>query len=103
VARITRTLPLVFYVQHQALDRKLRKIVKNRYRYVRRYVYIQPSDRLRLGLRLCAVARMLYGGPTWAYRLRAMVEAYMENPATSLISVLHRRHQEITLRALGLR
>jgi hypothetical protein len=45
-------LSLPYVVQHQALDRKLRKIVKNKYRYVRRYVFVRPSDRLRWGIRL---------------------------------------------------
>jgi hypothetical protein len=64
LAAMSESLILSYCVQHQALDRKLRKIVKNKYRYVRRYVYVRERDRLRQGLRLCSVARHLYGQRT---------------------------------------
>jgi hypothetical protein len=57
---LATTLPITYVVQYQALDRKLRKIVKNRYRYVRRYVCLRPSERLRVGLRLVRAAYPLY-------------------------------------------
>lgn len=58
--QVASRLALSYFVQHQALDRKLRKIVKNRYRYVRRYVYVRPSERTRRGLRLLVPTRHLY-------------------------------------------
>jgi hypothetical protein len=96
-------LRLTYFIQHQALDRKLRKIVKNRYRYVRRYVLIRPMDRLRWGLRLTKVCLILQPQRRWGDRVYSLLYDYIFNRDGSLLQRLWLRHQQVTLRALGLR
>jgi hypothetical protein len=49
------SLRLTYRIRYHALDRKVRKIVKNKYRYVRTYVCVREWHRARLGLRLLLV------------------------------------------------
>jgi len=58
------SLVLSYRIRYHALDRKLRKIVKNRYRYVRSYTCVREAQRLRYGLRLLTVGLMLAGERT---------------------------------------
>lgn len=100
---LVNALSLTYWVQHQALDRKLRKIVKNKYRYVRRYVYIRARDRVRMGLRLCNVAKFLFEGRTWSLRVLHMLQELAHTPEVSILRYLHAQHQQTSLRALGLK
>lgn len=61
---VAERLQLTYVVKYQALDRKLRKIVKNKYRYIRRYVAIRPADRIKAGLWLLKTVHPLYGERT---------------------------------------
>ena len=49
---VQRALRLTYRIRYHALDRKVRKIVKNKYRFVRTYVCVREWHRVRLGLRL---------------------------------------------------
>lgn len=98
-----KKLPITYMIQYQALDRKLRKIVKNRYRYVRRYILVRPRDRLRSGLRLFKTSTLLVSSNQWKQRLYLSLYALYQFPQTAVVLQLRRRHQQITLRALGLK
>lgn len=52
---LAEALQLTYRIRYHALDRKVRKIVKNKYRYVRTYVCVREWHRTRLGLRLLLV------------------------------------------------
>ena len=101
--QLAQRLSLTYFVQHQALDRKLRKIVKNKYRYVRRYVYVRPADRVRIGLRLIVVGQHLQPQRRWGCRVGSLLEDFNFAPEQSILRRLWQRHQQVALQALGLR
>lgn len=80
----------------------MRKIVKNRYRFVRSYVCIREEQRMRQGLRLLVVGSPLYGALRWEHRLGAALRALFWEPEQSLLCQLRRQHQQTALAALGL-
>ena len=64
LAKLGFDLRLTYRIRYHALDRKVRKIVKNKYRYVRSYVCIRETQRFRLGLRLMLVGALLQSDRT---------------------------------------
>jgi hypothetical protein len=60
---IAQRLQLAYRVRYRALTRRMRKIVRNRYRYVRTYERVLPAQRARLGLRLLRAAAPLFELP----------------------------------------
>lgn len=96
-------LTVAYYVRYRALDRKLRKIVKNRYRYTRQYVAIYPGDRLRVGLRyLRVLASLSSNRHCWARFSSVLVTLLLPREQCPILTVL-KKHQQTALRALGLR
>lgn len=73
LAWVGLALVLSYRIRYHALDRKLRKIVKNRYRYVRSYTCVREAQRVRYGLRLLSFGLMLAGDRTWAARLLSVL------------------------------
>lgn len=102
-SNLASVLKLSYFVQYQAIDRKLRKIVKNKYRYVRRYLSLRVGDRLRYGLRLIPVASSLYPNRRWEDKVfMALHDLFMSRDASPLFR-LWQKHQHAALQALGLR
>ncbi len=95
-------LRLTYRIRYHALDRKVRKIVKNKYRFVRSYVCLREWQRTRLGLRLVPLAASLHTDQSWERRLAAVLGALVWAPEDSLLRQLRRQHQQIALSALGL-
>ncbi len=96
-------LSLSYFVQYKALDRKLRKIVKNKYRYSRQYVALLPHDRLRAGLRLLKITAFFFTARRWRLRFFSMMQSLLLPINESLVLTMVRRHQQTSLKALGLR
>ena len=95
-------LRLTYRIRYHALDRKIRKIVKNKYRYVRSYVCIREAQRVRYGLRLLPLGALLCPERRWEVRLGVLLQTLMWNPQQSVVRQLRQQHQQTALSALGL-
>lgn len=85
-ALITRSLSLPYLVRYRALDRKLRKILKNKYRYARSYCYVPVHLRQRSGLRLFVGAIALFEAPTSQARMSLALYDLLAAPTESILS-----------------
>jgi len=99
---VAHSLKLTYRIKYFALDRKLRKIVKNRYRYVRAYVCIRSTQRLRYGLRLLPLSALLQTDRSWLQRVSRILLGLMQQPELSTLRHTRSQHQYLTLRVLGL-
>jgi hypothetical protein len=96
------SLKMAYMVKYRALDRKLRKIVKNKYRYVRFYSMINPRHRIKSGLRLFLVGLSLRSNQKISDRLIDLMLDIFLFPSNSLLLNLRSKHQTITLTTLTL-
>jgi hypothetical protein len=96
------SLRLTYRIRYHALDRKIRKIVKNKYRYVRSYVCIREAHRVRHGLRLVPLGVLLCPERRWGARLSVLLETLVWAPQTSVVRQLRQQHHNTALGALGL-
>jgi hypothetical protein len=99
---LANSLKLTYRIRYHALDRKVRKIVKNKYRYVRTYVCIREWHRVRLGIRLLVTATIIQSARHWDSRLSTVLSELSCNPERSLLRQLRRQHQHLALSSLGL-
>jgi hypothetical protein len=95
-------LKLSYVVKYKALDRKLRKIVKNKYRYFRFYSMLSPNSRIKAGLRLLLLGLSLRSNQNVYNRLLELCVDLFLNPEHSLLVSLRKRHQLLTLTTLTL-
>jgi len=102
VAQISASLRLTYRIRYHALDRKVRKIVKNKYRYVRSYVCIRETQRFRLGLRLMLVGALLQTDRRWGARVYGLLADLQRAPQACYLRHLRRQHHQTALQALGL-
>ena len=96
------SLRLTYRIRYHALDRKIRKIVKNKYRYVRSYVCIREAHRVRHGLRLVPLGVLLCPERRWRARLSVLLETLIWAPHQSVVRQLRQQHHHTALGALGL-
>jgi hypothetical protein len=101
-AYICLSLTTSFVVRYKSLDRKLRKIVKNKYRYFRFYSMIKPANRVRTGLRFILLGLALRSNQKLKDRLDEVLTDVCISPSTSILVSLKQKHQTITLGALTL-
>lgn len=97
---LARRLSLTYRVRHRALTRRMRKIVRNRYRFVRTYGAVAPSQRVRQGLRLIQLLLPLSDAPTLTGRLTDTLGGLLEEPATSPLARLHAQHGVVAVTRL---
>lgn len=96
------SLKMSYMVKYKALDRKLRKIVKNKYRYFRFYTMVNPNNRIKLGLRLLLIGLSLRSNQRVSSRVVELIADVLVSPDQSLLLNLRNRHQTITLTTLTL-
>ncbi len=99
---VSSILQLTYRIRYHALDRKVRKIVKNRYRYVRTYVCVRDIHRVRFGLRLLPLGMLLCADRRWVGRLAQLLAGLVRQPEASILRQLRRQHHQTALTALGL-
>ena len=102
LAWVGLSLRLTYRIRYHALDRKIRKIVKNKYRYVRSYVCIREAHRVRHGLRLVPMGVLLCPERRWGARLATLLETLVWAPHQSVVRQLRQQHHNTALGALGL-
>lgn len=95
-------LEMTYRIRYHALDRKVRKIVKNRYRYVRTYVCVRDVQRIRFGLRLLPLGVLLCTDRRWVGRLTQLLAGLVQQPEASILRQLRKQHHQTALTALGL-
>lgn len=93
-------LACAFRVRYCQLNRKLRKIVKNKYKFQKKYEYIQPYR--RLGFILALLKRCLSVRPelTFFERVSAFLVDLFSDPSSSIFHTLLHQTQAITLDTL---
>ncbi len=96
-------LTLSYTIKYQALGKKMRKIIKNKYRFTKKYQYIYSWDRLRVGLRLLKLASRLYTSTRWFDNFKSVVSSYIFSRLNSPVYKLWYVNQVNALRALSLK
>lgn len=97
---ITSSVALTYRVAFVGLSRRLRKIVKNKYRFRRQYVCVFPSSRLRYGFHLIRFCLKFIGGKTKAERLLALLTPLSLDQTVSPVYQLRYQQQKHVLSAL---
>lgn len=97
---IASSLALTYRVVFVGLSRRLRKIVKNKYRFRRQYVCVFPASRLRYGFHLIKFCLKFMGGKTKTDRLLTLITSLGVNYTTSPIYQLRYQQQKHVLGAL---
>lgn len=93
---------LTYRVRYCALDRHTRKLVKCRYRYTRMFLVVPTAHRLRYGLRFLPILGLYRRELTWGQRIGALITDALFLPQQASVYRTRVRHQQATLRALGL-
>lgn len=92
----------VFYrVKYCQLNRKIRKIVKNKYRYQKRYEWIQPNQRPLFVLRLFKKCLSLRGELRLENRLAGLWVDHMSDPLNSVLVEMSQQHQQVAVSVLS--
>jgi len=102
VHRLCAVLKMSYMVKYKALDRKLRKIVKNKYRYFRFYGMLKPNNRVKAGLRLLLLGLSLRSSQKMNSRLLDLLVDLCVTPEQSFLVNLRKKHQTLTLSTLTL-
>ena len=100
---LLQRLRLLYRVRHRALTRRMRKIVRNRYRYVRTYECVAPSQRARHGLRLIRAVLPLSQEATFAARLATTLGDALYSSEDSVLLRLHSQHSLVAVAKLAAR
>lgn len=100
--QICSALKTSYMVKYKSLDRKLRKIVKNKYRFFRFYSMLKPMQRVKAGLRFTLLGLTLRSNQRMQERLVELFSDIFFIPEQSLLLGLKRKHQLVTLGALTL-
>jgi hypothetical protein len=93
-------IELTYRVKLRGLSRKLRKIVRNRYRFTRSYEWVHPTLRYKAGLHLIKPALRLKKLPTFSGRLSSTVYDVLNNPRQSATLALKQKHQQVAMSML---
>ncbi len=100
--QICQRLRISFMVRYRSLDRKLRKIVKNKYRYSRSYVMLKPSNRVKHGLRFILLGLSLRSNLKMQDCLLSLLFDVLFVPESSILLEVRNKHQNVALTALAL-
>jgi hypothetical protein len=101
--RLDDKLRLKYMVRYTALDRRLRKIVKNKYRYHKYYARIPPHRQRNFALRLLVLAVSFRVDVTLAAWLAQLLRDFTTEAPDSLLLGLMVQHQNVTLATLAAR
>lgn len=101
-SQICLALKTAYVVKYKSLDRKLRKIVKNKYRYFRFYSMVKPAGRVRVGLRFILLGLAVRSNQTFHDRLDEILLDVLVHPSRSILLSLKQKHQMVSLGSLAL-
>lgn len=89
-----------FLIKYKQINRKLRKIVKNKYKYVRTYEFVRPSRRWFWGLRLLRLSLAFDLSKTFKQRLSNFFDTFALSFKNTTFWSLKRHHHLTTLEML---
>lgn len=101
-SQVCQRLKVSFLVRYRSLDRKLRKIVKNKYRYSRSYVMLKPSSRIKQGLRFILLGLALRSNQKIRESMLGLISDLLFAPQSSILLEVRDKHQSVALTALTL-
>ena len=101
-SQLCSALQTAYMVKYKSLDRKLRKIVKNKYRYFRFYSMIKPASRIRAGLRFILLGLAIRSNQKFNDRLDEILWDVIMHPSRSVLLSLKQKHQMVSLSSLAL-
>lgn len=93
-------LEVAYRVTYSQLNRKIRKIVKNKYRYQKRYEWIQPRGRPRFVVNLFKKLLQLQPELTFLERCQALLIETLTLHQSSALALLLYQHQTLTVSML---
>jgi hypothetical protein len=100
VARLAREVMLSYRIVFVGLSRRLKKIVKGRYKFRRQYVCVLPSARLRCGFHLIKFCLKFAEGRTHKQRLVSLIGPILSGQEASPVVFMRRQQQKHVLGAL---
>lgn len=86
-----------YRVRYTRLNRKIRKIVKNKYKYQKQYVWLLPRQRNGFILNLLKACTLIQPHKTEKQRLAATLTEHFLNLKKSPITQLVEQHQKTTI------
>lgn len=100
IVELKQELSLNFVVRYRQINRKLRKIVKNKYKYVRVYEFIRRDRRWFWGLRLLKLSLSFDLASTFKQRLENFFLKFFRGQKDHPFFDLKNHYHMIALRAL---
>lgn len=94
-------LTIAFQVKYCILNRKVRKIVKNKYRYQKRYEWIPPHIRLRTASRFFKNLVLTDQALNFHQRLGSTLVQHISKPQNSNLKVILQQTQSIAVSVLA--
>ncbi len=99
-AVFSQEISLTYRISFVGLSRRLRKIVKNKYRFRRQYVCVLPSSRLRYGFHLVRFCLRFIGGKTRVQRLTTLFQSIISAEEASPVLFIRYQQQKHVLGVL---
>lgn len=96
-----KDITIAFHVKYCMLSRKVRKIVKNKYRYQKRYEWIPPHIRLRTASRFFKHLVLIDQGLSFHQRLSNTITQHLINPEHSNLKQVVHQTQNIAVSVLA--
>jgi hypothetical protein len=100
LATFSQKISILYRVSFVGLSRRLRKIVKNKYRFRRQYVCVLPASRLRYGFHLVRFCLKFADGRTRLERLLSLVKSVLFQEDSSPILFMRYQQQKHVLGVL---
>lgn len=98
--RLCSLLPVTYRVIFISLSRRVRKIVRNRFRFRKQFVCVPPHARLVQGFRLLKLCLRFVEGRTWPARLRSLLGSLFTDQGSSPVLYMRARQQVHVLSVL---
>lgn len=95
-----KSVKMYFKVRYTALNRKIRKIVKNKYKYQKQYMWLLPRQRVSNLINLLKPIFFAQKEKRAGDRLASALMLHLQNISESPISALVKQHQKISVTQL---
>lgn len=86
--RVNAYLRQTYRIRYRGIDRKLRKIIKNEYRYLRSYECLRGSARLHQWTQHLRLLLLFHPAVTRRQRLLSLLSEVVCSPGTSALTLL---------------
>lgn len=98
--QLAQEIAVTYRISFVGLSRRLRKIVKNKYRFRRQYVCVLPNSRLRYGFHLIRFCLRFVAGNTKSQRLLILLRSIFLVEETSPVLFIRLQQQKHVLEVL---